>query len=187
MTKYLIRIKNDMYGYERDYIMPIEADSQKQALAIARNFDCYANITIAQPKETKMNWDQIDNLIRNELEASARGLADTILQGGIDYEDEIETLGGILITLDYYSTRTEYSLFLNSLPEAVLDLFEEPETRFEQTEDNIQVITPVDSDLAQNLKKLGFQAYMAMAELGFVSFESIVNLAKSQLQSNGTK
>jgi hypothetical protein len=51
----------------------------------------------------------------------------------------------------------------------------------------MDVVTASDSELSQNLKNLGYKTYMAMAELGFISFEDMVNAAKLQLQRNGSK
>lgn len=43
---YSIRIKNDMYGYERDIVVSINAISAEHALAIAREKDIYAEVTL---------------------------------------------------------------------------------------------------------------------------------------------
>ena len=185
--KYEVRIKNDMFGYERDQTMTVEAASEEQAIEAGRKFDRFANVTIKKIEEPKMTGNQIDDLIRTELESVARGLADTILLEDLDYDDSIRTLEGVLTTLEYYSTNYEYLSFINSLPDAVFELLEDQETRFEVTDDGLDVVTAADSDLAHNLQRLGFKTYMAMAELGFVSFESMIELAKLQLQSNGTK
>lgn len=134
-----------------------------------------------------MNCYEIDELIRTELERVARDLANTILLEDQDYDESAATLAGVLITLEYYSTRTQYAQFVNSLPEAVLDLFDKPKMEFTKIQDGIQVETAADSELVVNLRDLGFKAYMGMAELGFISIESMIELAKLQLQSNGTK
>lgn len=134
-----------------------------------------------------MNCYEIDELIRTELERVARDLANTILLEDLDYDESLATLDGVLITLEYYSTRTQYVHFVNSLPSKVLDLFDEPKTEFTKIQDGVQVETATDSELSLNLRDLGFKAYMGMAELGFISIESMIELAKLQLQSNGTK
>lgn len=43
---YKVRIKNTMFGYERDQIVEIAADNEKAALAKAQNIDCFADISI---------------------------------------------------------------------------------------------------------------------------------------------
>jgi hypothetical protein len=60
-------------------------------------------------------------------------------------------------------------------------------TYFEYNDVGMDVVTASDSVLSQNLKNLGYKTYMAMAELGFISFEDMVNAAKLQLQRNGSK
>lgn len=185
--KYTIRIKNDMFGYERDQIMQVEADNAEQAIQAGLKVDQFASITIQKIEEQTMNSSELDNLIRTELETVARGLADTILLEDLDYDDSLQTLEGVLTTLEYYSTKSEYLAFINSLPDAIFERLEDQETHFEVTDEGMDVVTASDSDLAHNLQRLGYKAYMAMAELGFISFEDMVNLAKLQLQSNGTK
>ena len=134
-----------------------------------------------------MNTDQIDDLIVTELKSVARMLADTVLLYDLDYDDSVRTLGAVLEVISYYSTNYEYLSFVNSLPDAVFELLEDQETRFEVTDEGLDVVTAADSDLAHNLQRLGFKTYMAMAELGFVSFETMIDLAKAQAQSNATK
>lgn len=41
-----IRIKNSMYGYERDQIIHIDAESEQTALQIAQRYDTYADVSI---------------------------------------------------------------------------------------------------------------------------------------------
>ena len=43
-----IRIKNTMFGYERDQIVEIAADSEAAALEKARDIDCFAEVSIVQ-------------------------------------------------------------------------------------------------------------------------------------------
>jgi hypothetical protein len=45
---YKVRIKNTMFGYERDQIVEIVADSEKAALAKARDIDCFAKVSIVR-------------------------------------------------------------------------------------------------------------------------------------------
>jgi hypothetical protein len=45
---YKVRIKNTMFGYERDQIVEIAADSEKAALAIAQEKDIYAEVSIVR-------------------------------------------------------------------------------------------------------------------------------------------
>ena len=132
-----------------------------------------------------MNTDQLDELIRTELERVARGLADDVAQDTLDYDESLVTLDGVLTTLEYYSTRAQYDAFVSSLPDAVLDAYE-ADTEFTKIQHGVAVSTYADSDLAKNLRELGFQAYMGMAELGFIPLETVIQLAKLQLQSNGT-
>lgn len=132
-----------------------------------------------------MNCYEIDELIRTELERVARGLADDVAQDSLDYDESLVTLDGVLTTLEYYSTRAQYAAFVSSLPDAVLDAYE-ADTQFAKIQDGIQVETYADSKLSMNLQDLGFQAYMGMAELGFITLETMIDLAKLQLQSNGT-
>jgi hypothetical protein len=134
-----------------------------------------------------MNTDQIDDLVRTELQAVARGLADTVLLEDLDYDDSLRTLQGVLTTLEYYSTNYEYLAFINSLPDAIFERLEDQETHFEVTDEGMDVVTASDSDLAHNLQRLGYKTHMALAELGFISFEDMVNAAKLQLQSNASK
>lgn len=186
--KYTIRIKNSMFGYERDQTMTVEADSKEQAIAAGQKIDRFANITIEKTEESKMTGEQIDDLIVTELKSVARGLAETVMLDNLDYDDSLRTLEATLEVISYYSTQDEYLTFINTLPDEVFGalMFEE-ETAFEHTDSGINVATPANSDLSNNLFMLGLQAYMAMAELGFISFEDMVKLAKIQLQSNGTK
>jgi hypothetical protein len=45
---YKVRIKNTMFGYERDQIVEIAADSEEAALAKARDIDCFAEVSIVR-------------------------------------------------------------------------------------------------------------------------------------------
>ena len=45
---YKVRIYNSMFGYERDQIIEIAADSEAAALAKARDIDCFAEVSIVQ-------------------------------------------------------------------------------------------------------------------------------------------
>jgi hypothetical protein len=47
-TMYKVRIQNTMYGYERDQIVEIVADSEKAALAKAQDIDCFAEVSIVR-------------------------------------------------------------------------------------------------------------------------------------------
>jgi hypothetical protein len=49
---YKVRIKNTMFGYERDQIVEISADSEKTALEKARDIDCFAEVSIVRKNET---------------------------------------------------------------------------------------------------------------------------------------
>ena len=185
--KYEVRIKNSMFGYERDQTMQVETDSEEEAIAMGYKIDRFASITVEKIEEPKMNTDQIDYLIVTELQSVARGLADTIMLDNLDYDDSVRTLEGVLTTLEYYSTNYEYTFFINTLPDAIFEILEDQETHFEERDSGMDVVTASDSELSHNLKNLGYKAYMAMAELGFISFEDMVNLAKLQAQSNGSK
>ena len=129
-----------------------------------------------------MNYDEIDDLVKSELQVCIRSLCDTILKHDLDYEDSVETLDGMILVLDYYSTRSEFVTFINSLPDEVLDIYNEPENTVECTDDGVTISTLPSSTLAQNLQNLGFQTYMAMADLGFITFETLVDAAKAHLQ-----
>jgi len=129
-----------------------------------------------------MNYDEIDDLVKSELQVCIRSLCDTILKHDLDYEDSVETLDGMILVLDYYSTRSEFVTFINSLPDEVLDIYNEPETLSEWTDEGVTISTLPSSTLAQNLQNLGFQTYMAMADLGFITFETLVDAAKAHLQ-----
>lgn len=45
---YKVRIKNTMFGYERDQIVEITADSEAAAIEKARNIDCFAEVSIVR-------------------------------------------------------------------------------------------------------------------------------------------
>ena len=45
---YKVRIKNTMFGYERDQIVEIAADSEKAALKKAQDIDCFAEVSIVR-------------------------------------------------------------------------------------------------------------------------------------------
>jgi hypothetical protein len=45
---YKVRIYNSMFGYERDQIVEIAADSEAAALEKARNIDCFAEVSIVR-------------------------------------------------------------------------------------------------------------------------------------------
>ena len=45
---YKVRIYNSMFGYERDQILEIVADSEKAALAKAQQIDCFAEVSIVE-------------------------------------------------------------------------------------------------------------------------------------------
>jgi hypothetical protein len=45
---YKVRIKNTMFGYERDQVVEIAADSEAAALAKARDIDCFAEVSIVR-------------------------------------------------------------------------------------------------------------------------------------------
>ena len=47
-TMYKVRIKNTMYGYERDQIVEIAADSETAALKKAQDIDCFAEVSIVR-------------------------------------------------------------------------------------------------------------------------------------------
>lgn len=137
---------------------------------------------------------ETDEIVVKELRSVACALADTILLNDLDYEDSVHTLRGVLSTLEYYCCYSDHNEFLNSLPDAVLEVFAEAEdstssvdTSFRERDDGIDVACASNSDLAYNLKNLGFKTYMAMAELGFISFEQLITAATVQLNSNGTK
>ena len=185
--KYLVRIKNDMFGYDNDRVVLIEADSDAEAIAAGKKLDCYAQVSIETQKEQKMTYDDIDNLVKQELQGSIRSLCDTILQYDLDYEDSVITLDGMITALDYYSPHSEFITFIATLPDEILDILNPPETLVERMDDGICIATEPDSPLAQNLQLLGFQVYMAMADLGFVTLETLINAAKLQLQGNGSK
>ena len=188
--KYTIRIKNDMFGYERNQTMQVDAYSEAEAIKAGRKIDRFANITIEKIEELKMTGDELDDLIVTELKSVARMLADTVLLDDLDYDDSVRTLGATLEVISYYSTTHDYVNFINSLPEEAFDALtpdEESTTHFEHNDVGINVHTAPGSELSHNLKNLGFQAYMAMAELGFISFEDMVKLAKAQAQTNASK
>lgn len=44
--KFSIRIKNTIFGYERDQVVAIEAESLEEALIKAKNIDCFAECTV---------------------------------------------------------------------------------------------------------------------------------------------
>jgi hypothetical protein len=45
---YKVRIKNTMFGYERDQVVEIAADSEKDALKKAQDIDCFAEVSIVR-------------------------------------------------------------------------------------------------------------------------------------------
>lgn len=172
MTKYLVRIKNEMYGYECDYTRTVEADNEAQAIQIGQNFDYYANITIVQSQETKMTEDEIDDLVRNELEVLARNLADEAVLGN---RESLKTLDSFLGTIEYYSTKAQYNAFEDSLPS---ELFSDHNTEIQDLEGGgTSIRATLDSPLYVNLSNLGYKAYMGMAGLGFITIEELINYA----------
>lgn len=116
------------------------------------------------------DYEAIDNLVASELRSVAINLCEYIMQGGVDAEDSLDTLEGVLTTLRYYSTTSEFNAFLNKLPPEVLD-----KVQFEN------------NALGENLLNLGTKTYLAMAELGFISFETLVSAAKIHLRTNASK
>jgi len=186
---YTVRIKNDMFGYERDQTMQVEANSEAEAIETGRKIDRFASITAQKQEEPKMNDDELDSLIVSELKSVAHMLADTILLEDLDYDDSLRTLEATLEVISYYSTADEYVNFINTLPDGVFDALmpDSQNTYFEYNDVGMDVVTASDSVLSQNLKNLGYKTYMAMAELGFISFEDMINAAKLQLQSNASK
>ena len=119
-----------------------------------------------------LDYEAIDNLVASELRSVALNLSNYVLDGGIDAEDSLETLAGVLTTLEYYSTNSEFNAFINKIPEPVLD----------------ELIERVDEDeQALNFADLGYKTYMAMATLGFISFETLVTLAMLQMKTNASK
>ena len=45
---YKLRIKNTMFGYERDQTVEIAADSEAAALKKALDIDCFAEVSIVR-------------------------------------------------------------------------------------------------------------------------------------------
>jgi len=187
--KYTIRIKNDMFGWERNQTMQVDADSEAEALAAGRNVDRFASITVEKVEEPAMDYDEIDCLVVKELKSVARSLVDTIVLEDIDYDDSLHTLKATLEVISYYSTANEYVNFVSTLPEQVLEALvtDAQENRFEERNDGIDVATASNSDLAYNLKNLGFKTYMVMAKLGFITFAELITAATVQLKSNASK
>lgn len=172
MTKYLVRIKNEMYGYERDHTITVEADSEQQAIGKALRIDPHATASIVATQETKMTEDEIDNLVRNELEALARNLADEAVLGN---QESLKTLDSFLGTIEYYSTKAQYNAFENSLPSK---LFSDHNMEIQDLEDGgTSIRATLDSPLYVNLSNLGYKAYMGMAGLGFITIEELINYA----------
>ena len=130
------------------------------------------NAEMHKPHSVTIDYEAIDNLVASELRSVALNLSEYVLDGGIDAEDSLETLAGVLTTLEYYSTNSEFNAFINKIPEPVLD----------------ELIERVDEDdQALNFADLGYKTYMAMATLGFISFETLVNLAMLQMKTNASK
>lgn len=102
-------------------------------------------------------------------------------------QDDLDTLIHMLGALRYFMTKTEYGVFVLDLPKDVLDKLDPPDTEVFQEEGHTIISTQYDSTLAKNLQHLGYVAYMAMADLGFITLEDMINAAKIQLQGNGTK
>lgn len=169
--KYEIRLKNDMYGYERDHTMTVEADSEQQAIAIGRNFDCYADISVVR-EVASMDFEQIDNLVVTELKAVARNLADEALLGN---QNSLNTLDSVLGVIQYYSTNAQYAEFEDSLPD---ELFSNCNTLMVDGENTTGVYVDPNAPLGINLIRLGYKAYMGMASLGFISIEDLLNYAE---------
>jgi hypothetical protein len=119
-----------------------------------------------------VDYEAIDNLVASELRSVALNLSEYVLDGGIDAEDSLETLAGVLSVLEYYSTNSEFNQFINKIPEPVLDEL------IEQVEEDAQAL---------NFADLGYKTYMAMATLGFITFETLVTQAMLQMQSNASK
>lgn len=119
-----------------------------------------------------IDYVDIDDLVASELRSAALNLSEYVLEGGLDAADSLETLAGVLTTLEYYSTKAEFNEFINKIPEPVLD----------------ELVKDIrEGEQALNFADLGYKTYMAMAELGFISFEHLVNLAKLQLMTNASK
>lgn len=49
--KFSIRIHNTMFGYERDQVVEIEAESLDAAIKKASNIDCFADITVVSSSD----------------------------------------------------------------------------------------------------------------------------------------
>ena len=48
---YKVRIYNSMFGYERDQIVEITADSEAAAIEKARSIDCFAEVSIKRDED----------------------------------------------------------------------------------------------------------------------------------------
>lgn len=165
-AKLYIKDKNEMNNKYYENIIAaqkIEIEALKQELLANQMY---------KPHSIPVDYEAIDNLVTSELKQVAINLCEYVLDGGLDAKDSLETLPGVLTTLHYYSTKTDYNAFLDKLPEPVLDEL------FEQVEEDKQAL---------NFSNLGYKTYMAMAELGFISFETLVNSAKIYLKSNASK
>jgi len=151
--KYTIRIKNTMYGYERDQTMQVDAASEEEAIAIGYKVDLFAHISIEKPTIT-LDYEQIDCLVVTELQNVALSLCTYVLADGIDKADSLKTLASTLGVLSYYHTTAQFSAFINKIPEPVLD---ELDQAAEIAEGSIL------------FAKLGRKCYAAMAGLGFMT------------------
>jgi hypothetical protein len=105
----------------------------------------------------------------SELRSVALNLSEYVLDGGIDAEDSLETLAGVLTVLEYYSTNSEFNQFINKIPEPVLD----------------ELIEQIEEYAA--LQLIGFQAVIGMTTLGHTTIEKLREKAMLQLQSNASK
>lgn len=153
-------------GNNMTYYESIIAAQKIEIAALKQELD---NAEMHKPHSVTIDYEAIDNLVASELRSVALNLSEYVLDGGIDAEDSLETLAGVLTVLEYYSTNSEFNQFINKIPEPVLD----------------ELIEQVDEDeQALNFANLGYKTYMAMATLGFITFETLVTQAMLQMQSN---
>jgi hypothetical protein len=119
-----------------------------------------------------MNYEEIDALVVTELKAVARALETQTSLGA-----NLDTLHGVLTTLEYYLTVSDFSAFMATLNTSVANQINY-KLQFEQpASTEIHAVAHTSSDISVNLANLGFKAYMGMAELGFVSIEQLISLA----------
>jgi hypothetical protein len=66
--KYVVRIKNDMFGYQRNQILEVEAATEQEAIARGKQIDRFANISIEPHKGNKMTLQEVKAIFERQFD-----------------------------------------------------------------------------------------------------------------------